>query len=174
VIAALVLTGAPGAGKSRVLDALATTLEREGVEHGAIESEELGRGFPTLPNAVLIEQLAAALAVQRRAGRRLFLIAFTAESEDEVSAVLAASGAERALVVCLRAPADVLAARLAQREPDDWPGKAGLITHARALASAPVALDGGDLTLDTAGREAGDLARTLLAAMRERGLLEAG
>ncbi len=42
--AALVLIGAPGSGKSTVLDALAAELEREGVAHGAIETEELTRG----------------------------------------------------------------------------------------------------------------------------------
>ncbi len=171
MIAAAVLIGAPGAGKSSVLDALATLLEREGIEHGAIESEELTRGFPPLANAVLVEQLAAALGVQRDAGRRLFLVAFTAESGAELRAVLAATGAARALVVCLRAAPDVLAARLHGREPDRWPGKAALIAHARALAGVVPALDGIDLTLDTEERDAEDAAHAVLAAMRERELL---
>lgn len=165
------MIGAPGAGKSAVLDALSTLLERDGVEHGAIETEELTRGFPALSNAVLVEQLAAALAVQRRAGRRLFLIAFTAESEGELSDVRAAAGVARSLVACLRAPADALAARLQAREPDGWPGKAALVAHARELADAVPALAGIDLLLDTEGRDAGDVARAVLAAMRERGLL---
>jgi chloramphenicol 3-O-phosphotransferase len=171
VIAALVLIGAPGAGKSAVLDALSTLLEAGGVEHGAIESEELARGFPLLQNSLLVEQLTDALAVQRRAGRRLFLIAFTAESEDELSDVLAGVGAPRSLVACLRAPAEALAARLQAREPDRWPGKAALVAHARELAEVVPALEGIDLRLDTEGRDAEDLARTVLAAMRERGLL---
>ncbi len=173
MIAAVVLVGAPGAGKSAVLDALATLLEREGAEHGAIESEELTRGFPPLANPLLAEQLAAALALQRRAGRGLFLVAFTAESDADVQAVLSAAAAERALVVCLSAPEDVLAARLQEREPDGWPGKAGLIAHARALAAVVPALEEIDLTLDTAARDAGDVASAVLAAMRERGLLRA-
>jgi adenylate kinase family enzyme len=45
---ALLLIGAPGAGKSAVLDALATLLEIEEIEHGAIESEQLARGLPLL------------------------------------------------------------------------------------------------------------------------------
>ena len=171
VIAALVLIGAPGAGKSAVLDALATLLEREGVEHGAIESEQLTRGFPPLANAALAEQLAAVLAFQRGAGRRLFLIVLTAESDAELGLVLEATGAERALVVCLRAGDDVLAARVGDREPDSWPGKAALIAHARALANVVPALAGIDLILDTDGRDAEDVARTVLAAMRERELL---
>ena len=168
--AALVLIGAPGSGKSTVLDALATELEREGVAHGAIETEELTRGFPLLGNAVLAEQLGGALSAQRRAGRRLFLIAFTAESSAELRAVLDAAQAEPALVVCLRAPADVLAARVGAREPERWPGKPGLVAHARALAETVPAIAGVDLVLDTDGRDAEDVAGTVLAAMRERGL----
>ncbi|HXB15487.1 MAG TPA: hypothetical protein VNV44_07055 [Solirubrobacteraceae bacterium] len=171
MIAALVLIGAPGTGKSSVLDALATLLEREGVEHGALESEELTRGFPPLSNAILAEQLAHAMALQRRAGRRLFLVAFTPESEAELQSVVAATGAERTLLACLRAPTEAIAARLREREPDRWPGKEALIAHARALSGTVPALDGIDLTLDTDGREAEQLARTVLEAMRERGLL---
>lgn len=166
----VLITGAPGAGKSSVLDALCTLLEVEGIEHGAIESEQLTRGFPPLSNAVLAEQLAAPLELQRAAGRRLFLIAFTAERNGEIEAVLRAAGAEGHLVACLAAPAELLADRLARREPDDWPGKAGLIEHARELAAAAPGLKGIDLILDTAGRDAGSVARELLEAMRERGL----
>jgi len=168
---ALVLIGAPGAGKSAVLDAIGTRLEAEGVEHGAIESEELARGFPVLANALLIEQLGAVLAVQRRAGRRLFMLAFTAESAAELREVRAVAAAEEAMVVCLRASAEVLAARLREREPDLWPGKAALIAHARSLASQVPELDGVDLTLDTDGRAAEDVAVEVCRAMRERAIL---
>jgi chloramphenicol 3-O-phosphotransferase len=171
VTAAVVVIGAPGTGKSAVLDALSTLLERGGVMHGAIESEELTRGFPALSNAILLEQLELALAVQRRAGRRLFLIAFTPESDSELRAVLDATEAGRTLVVCLYAPADVLAERLHAREPDRWPGKPGLIVHARKLAEIVPALGGIDLELESEGRDAEDLARAALAEMGERRLL---
>jgi predicted ATPase len=44
MVCAVVITGAPGSGKSSVLDALATRLEIEGVAHGVIESEQLAEG----------------------------------------------------------------------------------------------------------------------------------
>lgn len=166
----VVVTGAPGAGKTSVLEALTTLLELEGLEHGAIESEELSRGFPPLGAEAWLAQLAAVLAAQREAGRPLLLIVATTEDEAQLRGVLAAARGERSLVVCLSAPAAELAARLERREPDRWPGKTGLIAHARALAATIPALARVDLAIDTTGRDAEDVAREVLAAMRRRGL----
>ena len=63
--AAIVITGAPGAGKSSVAEAFTTLLDNEGIEHGAIESEQLAWGTPWLPDALVCEQLAAVLEMQR-------------------------------------------------------------------------------------------------------------
>ncbi len=171
MVSAVVLTGAPGAGKSSVLDALATRLEIQGSAHGAIESEELGRGAPALPALGWIEALAAVLKLQRDSGRRLFLIAATTETGEQLSGVLAAACADRSLVVCLTAPADVVAARLERREPDRWPGKRRLVEHARALAAAIPRLGGIDLTIDTSERDADELAREVHEQMHARGIL---
>jgi chloramphenicol 3-O-phosphotransferase len=171
MVSAVVLTGAPGSGKSSVLDALATRLETEGVAHGAIESEQLARGFPLLEGEQWIEQLTDDLAVQRRAGRSLFLIVATTETGEELSGVLAAARADRSMVVCLTAPAEKLAARLERREPDHWPGKRGLIEHTRALATTIPRLDGIDLTIDTSRRDAEAVAREVHEQMQARGIV---
>jgi hypothetical protein len=42
------LIGAPGAGKTSVLEFPMTLMEIEGVEYGAIESEQLASGWPLL------------------------------------------------------------------------------------------------------------------------------
>ena len=60
--AAIVITGAPGAGKSSVAQAFTTLLDNAGIEHGAIESEQLAWGTPWLPDAQVHEQLARVLA----------------------------------------------------------------------------------------------------------------
>src|SRR5215213_8464615 len=98
---ALVLTGAPGAGKSSVLEALSGLLEEAGVAHGALESEQLARGTPWLADEAVFAQLAAVCELQRAAGRRLFLVSATTETEAELTAVCEAIGAERTLVACL-------------------------------------------------------------------------
>ena len=173
MIAALVLTGAPGTGKSSALEALTTLLEIDGVPHGAIESEQLAWGSPLLAGSEWVAQLEAVLALQRTFGRRLFLIAATVESAGELRSVLEAANAELSLVVCLRAPAELLAARLDAREPERWPGKAGLIAHARELALRIPGLEGIDIVLDTDGRGAEEVAVRIRDQMSARGLLEA-
>jgi predicted ATPase len=84
---AVLLTGAPGAGKTSVLEKLATLLEIEGVEFGALESEQLGWGSPWLSGELWLGQLRAVLDLQRQAGRRRFLIAATTETSDDLAAV---------------------------------------------------------------------------------------
>jgi len=91
---AVILIGAPGSGKSSALEALATRLEIEGVEHGAIESEELSRGFPTLDARAWISQLEGVLRLGRAAGRRLFLVVATTENADQLRSVRAAVAAK--------------------------------------------------------------------------------
>lgn len=170
---ALVLTGAPGAGKSSVLEALSGLLEEAGVAHGALESEQLAWGAPWLADAAVFTQLAAVCRLQREAGRRLFLVSATTETEAELAGVRAAIGADRTLVVCLEAAADIVAARIAAREPDWWTGKARLIEHARGLAGVIPALPGIDVVVSTEGAAARDVARRVRDAMAARGLLGA-
>ena len=162
--AAIVITGAPGAGKSSVAQAFTTLLEDAGIEHGAIESEQLAWGTPWLPDARVREQLAAVVRLQRGYGRRRFVVVATTETQEDLEGLLDAIGAERSLVVCLRAPGEVCAARVLEREPVRWAGREALAAHARALAGVIPALPGVDLVLDTDGRSPDAVARELFEA----------
>ncbi len=170
---ALILTGAPGTGKSSVLAALSTLLELEHVGFGAVETEELARGWPSLQSEQWIPQLEALVRLQRTAGRNTFLVVATTESEAELGAVIEAVGAQRVLVVCLSAAPDLAASRVAEREPDSWPGKPALVEHARKLASEIPRLRGLDVILPTDSRDAVAVAQELRRLLMEAGVLGA-
>ncbi len=171
MIAALVLIGAPGSGKSSVLEALMTQFELDGVEYGAIESEQLALGSPLLPAGHWTRQLEVVLALQREAGRRRFLVVATVENAGELGDVVGATCADIPLVVCLCASADTVAARIGDREPDRWPGKASLIAHARDLARTVPELGAIDLRINTEDRRPEDVAGEVYEEMRSRGLI---
>lgn len=168
---ALILTGAPGAGKSDVLDALSTLLEIDRVRFGAIETEQLARGWPWLPLTHSLRQLTAVIELQREEGRNLFLVVATTEGERELCAVVDAVAADQVVVVCLAAPPDLVAARVAHREPDWWPGKVGLVEHARELADVIPSIAGIDLVLSTVDRGAPEVAAEIRELLLDRGLI---
>lgn len=167
---AVLLTGPPGAGKSSVLEELATLLEIEGLEFGALESEQLAWGSPWLCGEQWLGQVRTVLGLQRQAGRHRFLIAATTETTEELAAVRDAIAVDRLVSALLVAPPDVVAARIDAREPDAWPGKQELIEHARHLAISMRNLAGIDIRIDTDGRETGDVAVELREALRAHGL----
>jgi len=171
VTPAIVITGAPGSGKSSVAQAFTTLLDNAGIGHGAIESEQLAWGTPWLEDARVHEQLERVLADQRRFGRRRFVVVATTETQADLDGLLRAIGADETLVVCLSAPGDVCAARVLAREPERWAGREALAAHARELAEAIPQLPGVDLVLSTDGRDEEAVAADLLAAARAAGVL---
>jgi gluconate kinase len=168
--AAVLLTGAPGAGKSSVLEKLATLFEIDGVDFGALETEQLGWGSPWLSGDQWLAQVRAVFELQRAAGRRLFLIAATAETSDDLSRLIDAIAVDHVTTVLLVAPANVVAARIEAREPDSWPGKSALIKHARDLASSMQELDNIDIQISTENRQSTEVAIELRAKLRDRGI----
>ena len=148
-----------------MLEALGTELERREIMYGSIESEQLSQGWPLLDAAVWTRALAAVLALQRAAGRTLFVVAATTEDAAQLDAVVAAAAADRTLVVALSAPPDVVAARLEAREPDTWPGKRRLVAHARALAETLPRLARVDVVMETVGRDPREVATEVMSLL---------
>jgi ribosomal protein S18 acetylase RimI-like enzyme len=168
--AVVVITGAPGAGKTSATEALSGLLAGEGVAHAAFETEQLAWGEPWPALTETLPQLSAVCALQRAAGRRLLLLVATTETEAELHALLAATGAPRRLVVCLAVAPETASARVAAREPDWWAGKPALVAHAAELAAAIPALPGVDVVVSGEGRDAREVAREVRGALAARGV----
>jgi energy-coupling factor transporter ATP-binding protein EcfA2 len=81
---ALLITGAPGAGKSTLLNMLSTLLEIDGMTFGAVECDELARGWPYPSLLEVLPRLAAVTALQRQAGRALILVVATTEDDSDL------------------------------------------------------------------------------------------
>jgi broad-specificity NMP kinase len=169
MVEAVVITGAPGAGKSSVLEALAGLLDNDAVPHAVLESEQLANGYPWLPEAQCYAILAETCRAMRGFGRRLFLVSGTTETDEHIDGLLAALAADRHVVVCLQAAPETTAARVHDREPPEWHGRDALVAHSRELATQIPALAGIDLTVSTEGREARDVAREIREAVAALG-----
>ena len=154
-----------------MLEALSTLLEVDEVAFGALESEQLAWGWPWLAVSEWLPQLAAVVSLQRATGRRLFLVAATTETQLELQGVIDALAVERVIVVCLSAGPEAVATRIADREPDAWPGKAPLISHARVLAESIPSIAGIDSIICTEGRSPIDVAGEINVLLRDHDLL---
>lgn len=154
-----------------MLEALSTRLEIDEIAFGALESEQLAWGWPSLAVSQWLPQLTAVISLQRASGRRLFLVAATTETQPELEGVIDALAVERVVVVCLSAGAETVAARIADREPDAWPGKAALISRARLLTESIPSIAGIDAVICTEDRSPVDVAGEVHDLLRDHQLL---
>lgn len=168
VAGVVLVIGAPGAGKTSLVEALANELERAQISFGALESEQLAWGYPLLAPTDWAATLEAVLASQRAAGRDLFLIAATPESRGDLELLADACAPDVPVVACVLAHAETVAERLAQREDDAWVGKDELVARARKLAEAVPSLTGIDVRLDSERAGPRQLARQLLMHVGDR------
>jgi AAA domain len=161
---ALVLTGAPGAGKSSVLEALSDGLLRDDVRHAMIETEALTSAHPALEDEQWVAPVQAVCALYRRFGYELLLIVATVESEEDLRRLAAAIGAEEHAVVALVAAETTLRRRIVAREPEQWSGLDALVESTGRIAAVIADLKDVTLTLNTDGESPGDVARSIRTA----------
>jgi adenylylsulfate kinase-like enzyme len=165
---AVIITGPPGAGKSAVLTALVDDLIDDDVANAALDVDEVVRSHPMLDDALWRRQVGGIAALFRDAGHRLLIVAETLETDADTARLLEALGAGEHLLVRLEAPADTLAARIIEREPESWSGRDGLVESARRLAGTMPALRGVDLVLSTEGERPEAVAARIRAARPDR------
>lgn len=161
---AVLLTGPPGAGKTSVLEALTDALSDDDVPHAAVEAEALRWVHPALSGAQEMRHLAAMCALFREAAHRLLLIGQTVETDDDLTQLLAAVGADEHFIVRLEAQPSTLVERIIAREPEGWSGLSHLIAHTQQLSQTMPALNGVGLVLSTEGQRPEAVAQRIRAA----------
>jgi hypothetical protein len=149
---ALVLTGAPGAGKTAVLEALSDQLVLDDIRHAVVETEALTSAHPPLDDARWFAPISAVCRLYREFGYDLLLVAATVESDDDLRSLTEAVAADEHVVVRLEAPPATLRRRIIEREPEGWSGRDQLVAATGRLARAIAGLDGVALALSTEGQ----------------------
>jgi predicted kinase len=165
VVRALLLTGPPGAGKTTTLTALTGRLEADDVRHAAVEAEALALVHPWPDDDAAFEHLRFVAGSFQRRGYPLLLVSATVTDDADLARMRAALPTEDLLLVRLTAPADVLQARVAGREPPDWVGLPRLLDATARLSASMATLPDVDLVLDTAAHPVDRVVATIRARL---------
>jgi adenylylsulfate kinase-like enzyme len=145
---ALVITGAPGSGKSRTLEALSDQLYDDDIAHACLDVDALSWAHPALPTETHTRHIAALADLYCGEGYDLLLVAAAIPSAPEREALIDALGSGDHFVVRLDAPEEVLHHRISEREPAGWSQLGRLLDRASQMHRIMEATDA-DLVLDT-------------------------
>ena len=145
---AVLVIGAPGAGKTTLWERLCNALTDDDVRHAAFEAEALALSHPALLSDRAFAHIRALAASFREAGFGLLIATATVESQWWCEGVCDALGVGSVLVVRCDARPETLERRLREREPADWSGLERLIRASGPLAATAAKLDV-DLAIDT-------------------------
>lgn len=142
-----------------------------GEDVALVEVDELERSYPPIDRERSLAHLRMLADSYREIGTPLLIVTATLEDDAHREATLVATGAERAILVRLQADPETLRDRILSREPPGWEGLPDLLNSSRALAaSMPATLSGVDLVLSTEGKQPGEVAQRIEAALAdERG-----
>ena len=146
---AVVVNGAPGAGKTVCLEALSDALVKDEISHAAIDVDEVAWAYPYPSDAERIVLLRASWEAHRRAGHDLLLVAEVVESQEALAGLLEAVGADDHLQVVLESAPATLRKRIVEREAPDWSGLDHLLSEMERWAAVLTTLDGAHARLDT-------------------------
>ena len=159
----LMICGAPGAGKSETLAALADALSQADVRHAAFDWDAVTRAHPPLLATAAFEQAGLVAGGFRAAGHQFLLVSATIESQWSLNALLDALGATERFVVRLEAAPETLEQRIRQREPSGWSGLEALLAKCRPLAATHAKLEV-DLALSSEEHAPAEIIRRIRAA----------
>lgn len=160
---AVVVTGAPGSGKSVALMLLSDALVDDEIAHAVIDVDEVAWAYPYPSDPERLALMRASWEAHREAGHELLVVGEVIESNDVLGALLESVGAEDHLLVLLDAPLEALRERIVEREPPGWSGLEYLLGATERYAGLLKELDGIHLTLDTAALAPHEIAARIRA-----------
>jgi chloramphenicol 3-O-phosphotransferase len=160
---AVVVTGAPGSGKTLTTTVLSDALADDGIAHAGVDVDEVAWAYPYPSVEERVALLANAAEAHRRRGHELLLVAEVIESPGHLRALLESAGATDHLLVRLFAQRQTLRERIVAREPPGWSGLNQLLEKSDVWASELEKLDGIHLALDTEQHPPDELARRIRA-----------
>jgi GTPase SAR1 family protein len=146
---AVIVMGAPGAGKTTTLTALSDALVDERIPHASGDVDDIAWAYPFPDLEGRCEHMRVWAESHRATGADLLLVAEAIESPAHLPALLAAVGADDHLLAHLTAPVDTLRERIVAREPPDWHGLEHLLGEVEPLERVAAELDGVHLVIDT-------------------------
>lgn len=165
----MIVTGPPGSGKSSVAGLAHDTLGEAGVANALIEADHVRRAYPPLAPDVVRGHIRALLHSYAATGHDLVFVTETTETAADLRALTAALAPAETAVVRLDAEPATVEARVLEREPETWSGRAALARHARGLAVSMRALPDADLVLETgAGHEVAAAAARVVGLVTAR------
>jgi hypothetical protein len=133
-----------------------------------IEVDALERSYPPLERRRSMEHLASLAGSYREVGTETLIVTATIEDDDYRQGVTDAVGGGEAMLVRLEADPETMRERILAREPPGWGGLPELLNSSRRLAEEMKSLSGVDLVLSTEGRQPGEVAAEVEAALRQR------
>ncbi|MET0614566.1 MAG: hypothetical protein ABW142_03915 [Thermoleophilaceae bacterium] len=146
---AVLVTGAPGVGKTSYLTALSDALVDAEVAHAVIDADEVSWAYPFPDLGGRVEYMRRAWAAYRDNGHELVLLGEVVESPEHLAELLGAVGADDHLLVRLTAPYLLLRQRILAREPVEWSGTEHLLEETKRWVELVDRLEGSHLTIDT-------------------------
>lgn len=161
----VIVTGPVGVGKTSTARAIADRLRAAGVPHAMIDLDAIVECYPAPQDdpfnfRLAMKNLAALWSNFHAAGARYLVLNWVVEARDELEAYRDAVPGAEIRVARLRAPQSTIRARIHRRAGDEdvtWE-----LNRARQLAQEmdETALE--DLLVETDGRAADEVARTIL------------
>jgi hypothetical protein len=165
---AVVVTAAPGGGKTTYLTALTDALVDDRVAHAVIDTDDVAWAYPYPDLGERVEYVRHACTAYRERGHDLLLLGEVVESADHLAGLLSAVHADDHLLVRLTAPYMLLRQRILAREPAEWSGTDHLLEETKRWVRLVDELEAAHVTIDSVRTGPAEAAERIRAARPDK------